>query len=76
MIKSMTGYGRAEEIIDGMSICVEFKSVNHRYFEFYAKVPRIYGFLEEKLKSFTNSLVSRGRGEWFVSVEKVEESES
>jgi uncharacterized protein (TIGR00255 family) len=76
MIKSMTGYGRAEEIIDGMSICVEFKSVNHRYFEFYAKVPRIYGFLEEKLKSFTNSLVSRGKVECFVSVDNLEESET
>ncbi len=76
MIKSMIGYGRAEEIIDGMSICVEFKSVNHRYFEFYAKVPRIYGFLEEKLKSFTNSLVSRGKVECFVSVDNLEESET
>lgn len=76
MIKSMTGYGRAEEIIDGMSICVEFKSVNHRYFEFYAKVPRIYGFLEEKLKAFTNSLVSRGKVECYVSVDNLEETET
>ncbi len=76
MIRSMTGYGRAEEIIDGFSICVEFKSVNHRYFEFYAKVPRIYGFLEEKLKSFTNSLVSRGKVECYVSVDSLEEAES
>ena len=58
MIKSMTGYGRAEETVDSMNIVVEIKSVNHRYFEFFAKVPRVYGFLEEKLKAFTNSLVT------------------
>lgn len=76
MIKSMTGYGRAEEIIDGMNISVEIKSVNHRYFEFSARVPRIYGFLEEKMKTFTNTLVSRGKIECYVSVENLEESET
>lgn len=76
MIKSMTGYGRAEEIIDGLSISVEIKSVNHRYFEFSARVPRIYGFLEEKMKSFTNTLVSRGKIECYVNVENLEETET
>ena len=76
MIRSMTGYGRAEEIIDGLNIAVEIKSVNHRYFEFSAKVPRVYGFLEEKLKTFTNSLVSRGKVECYVSVDNLEETET
>ncbi len=34
MVKSMTGYGRSQEMIDGMNITVEIKSVNHRYFDF------------------------------------------
>ena len=34
MIKSMTGYGRAQEIVDGREITVEIRSVNHRFFEF------------------------------------------
>lgn len=76
MIKSMTGYGRAEELVDGMYISVEFKSVNHRYFDFSARVPRIYGFLEEKLKTFTNSCVSRGKIDCFVSVENLEETDT
>ena len=76
MIKSMTGYGRAEETVDSMNIVVEIKSVNHRYFEFSAKVPRVYGFLEEKLKTFTNSLVSRGKIECYVSIECLEDSET
>ena len=76
MIKSMTGFGRADEIIDGMSITVEIKSVNHKYFEFYAKVPRMYGFLEEKLKSYCNSVISRGKVECFVSIDLLEDSDA
>ncbi len=76
MIKSMTGFGRVQETVDGMNVTVELRSVNHRYFEFTAKVPRTYGFLEEKLKTFTNSLVSRGKGECYVAVEQLEESET
>jgi uncharacterized protein (TIGR00255 family) len=72
----MTGFGRADEIIDGMSITVEIKSVNHKYFEFYAKVPRMYGFLEEKLKSYCNSVISRGKVECFVSIDLLEDSDA
>ena len=75
MIKSMTGFGRAQETVDGMTVTVELKSVNHRYFEFTAKVPRTYGFLEENLKSFLNARVSRGKMECYVSIENLEESD-
>ncbi len=76
MIKSMTGFGRVQETVDGMNVTVELRSVNHRYFEFTAKVPRTYGFLEEKLKTFTNTLVARGKVECYVAVEQLEESET
>ena len=76
MIKSMTGYGRAEEIIDNMNIGVEFKSVNHRYFEFNAKAPRMYGFLEEKLKAFTNAAVSRGKVDCYVSIDHLDDPQT
>lgn len=69
MIKSMTGFGRAVHEIDGYIITVEIKSVNHRYFEFSSRIPRTYGFLEDKLKSFVNSKVSRGKVDCFVSIE-------
>ncbi len=75
MVKSMTGYGRAQRTVDSYNVTVEIKSVNHRYFEFNSRVPRNYGFLEEKLKSFVNSLVSRGKIECYVSVENLEESD-
>ena len=50
MIRSMTGYGRAQQVLGGRDITVEFRSVNHRYFEFSARVPRGCGYLEDKLK--------------------------
>lgn len=75
MIRSMTGFGRAQMMIDSMNITVELRSVNHRYFEFNSRVLRSYGFLEEKLKSFVGSLVARGKVECYVSVENLEDSE-
>ena len=76
MIKSMTGYGRAIELVDGMNITVEIKSVNHRYFEFSSKLPRSYGFLDEKLKSFFMGKLTRGKMECYVQIETVEEPDT
>ncbi len=75
MIRSMTGYGRSQAVVDTMNITVELKSVNHRYFEFSSRVPRNYGFLDEKLKSYIGSRVSRGKVECYVSVENLEDDE-
>ena len=61
MIYSMTGYGRGQQTMPERDILVEIKSVNHRFFEFSARLPRAYGFLEEKLKSYVQSRVSRGK---------------
>lgn len=72
MIRSMTGYGRSQENIDGMNITVEIKSVNHRYFEFSSRVTRSYGFLEEKIKSYVQNLVARGKIECYVQIESLE----
>ncbi|MBE6844981.1 MAG: YicC family protein [Ruminococcus sp.] len=68
MIRSMTGYGREQLIIEQHDITVEIKSVNHRYYEFNARVPRAYGFLEEKLKTFMKGSISRGKVEVSVLV--------
>ncbi len=73
MVRSMTGYGRHQETIDSMNITVEIKSVNHRYFDFSSRTPRIYGFLDEKLKSFVQSKVARGKIECYVQVDNLED---
>lgn len=72
MLNSMTGYGRFEKLITGRNIIVEIKSVNHRYLEFYSRIPRAYGYLEEKLKSFMQSSIFRGKVEVSVSIQMVE----
>ena len=69
MVKSMTGFGRAVKEIDGYVITVELKSVNHRYFEFSSRIPRQYGFLDDKIKSYVNSCVSRGKVDCFIGIE-------
>ncbi len=72
MIRSMTGFGRAQETIDGRDILVEIKSVNHRFFEFSCRVPRAYGYLEEKLKSYLQTKISRGKVDVNVTVVTME----
>ena len=74
MIKSMTAYGRAKKEIGGRDILVEIKSVNNRYFDCAVKLPRLFGFLEEKIKSYlTSAGISRGKIEVFVSIDILEE---
>lgn len=76
MIRSMTGYGREQQIIDQRDITVEIKSVNHRYYEFSARVPRAYGYLEEKLKSFVKGKISRGKIEVGVTINNLNGKEA
>ena len=61
MVRSMTGFGRAKYSENGLNITVEFKSVNHRYFEFTSRLPKGYMFLDEKLLS-AEYLPRKGRG--------------
>ena len=68
MIKSMTGFGRNLEHVNGRDVLVEIRSVNHRYYEFNAKVSRVYGYLEQKLKVFLNGKISRGKVEITISI--------
>ncbi len=74
MIHSMTGFGRFEGQVNGRSITLEIKSVNHRYFEFSCRLTRGYSFLEEKLKSYISSKVSRGKVDMFVSITEPEDT--
>lgn len=65
----MTGFGRCLESVDGKTIIVEIKSVNHRYYEFSSRLPRSCGYLDEKLKSFIQGKVSRGKIDVDVSIQ-------
>lgn len=76
MIKSMTGFGRAEKIIDGRDIIVEIKSVNHRFFDFSTRITHGYGFLEDKLRNSLQSRVARGKIDVFVSLDTVDDTQA
>lgn len=69
MVKSMTGFGRSVESINGLNITVEVKSVNHRYFEFSARMSRAYQFAEDSLKALCQKYITRGKIELSVFVE-------
>ena len=68
MPKSMTGYGRAQMLENGRDVLVEIRAVNHRYYEFSARLPRTCMYLEEKLKAFLNGKIARGKVEVSVTI--------
>ena len=72
VIKSMTGYGRSQMIINGRDILVEIRSVNHRYYEYNSRVPRTYNYIDEKLKALLKSGISRGKVDVSVSINNIE----
>ena len=76
MIRSMTGFGRAQGVLGGKDITVEIRSVNHRYFEFSARLPRAYSWLEEKLKGVAQGAASRGKVEVSLLIQTVEGSDA
>lgn len=75
MLKSMTGYGRNEAIEGGKKILCEIKSVNHRYSDYNIKVPKYYGFLEDKVREFAAGYIQRGKVDIYVAVESFEDSD-
>ena len=69
MVKSMTGYGRAEETIRGCTITVELRSVNNRYLDCNIRLPRLYLFAEDGIKSRVQNTISRGKVDVFVTLD-------
>ena len=72
MIKSMTGYGKAESIIDGRKYAVEIRSLNHRYLEVITRLPGIISPLETAIKRKVSGCFSRGRIEIVVRFDAVD----
>lgn len=76
MLCSMTGYGRAQKILGGRDILVEIRSVNHRYFEYSSRISRVYGYIDDKLKSLLKTRISRGKVEISVNINNIEGKEA
>ena len=72
MIRSMTGFGREQAVINGREIIVEIRSVNHKFFEFSAKLPRSFQYLEAQLKSLLKEKITRGKVELSLLVYNID----
>ena len=64
----MTGYGRGEANLNGRPITVELRSVNNRYLDCTVKLPRIYVFAEDAVKSRVQSRISRGKVDVYITI--------
>ena len=69
MVRSMTGYGRARQTLNGRDITVEVRSVNNRYLDCTVKMPRTYVFAEDAIKSRVQKSISRGKTDVFITIE-------
>ncbi len=73
MIKSMTAFGRARGTVGGKDITVELKSVNNRFFDCSAKLPRSFSFLEEKIKPYLQAAgITRGKVDVFIGINVID----
>ena len=68
MVKSMTGYGRAVETVNGREFTVEIRSVNNRYLDCTVKLPRTLSFAEDAVKQAVKATISRGKVDVFITV--------
>ncbi len=68
LIKSMTGYGRAVQTVNGREFTVELRSVNNRYLDCSVRLPRLLSFGEDAVKQAVKRSISRGKVDVFISV--------
>ncbi len=76
MIKSMTGFGRAEAAEDGLRCVVEIASVNRKQADVDIRLPREWSVLEQDVRRLAAPAVSRGRVHISVSITQPEASHS
>lgn len=68
MIKSMTGYGRAVERINGREFTVELRAVNNRYLDCTVKLPRAISFAEDAVKQRVKAVAARGKVDVYITM--------
>ena len=75
MLKSMTGFGRCEQVTDQYKISVEIKAVNHRYLDLGIRMPKKFSRFENAVRTFLKEYVKRGKVDLLISFEDYTESE-
>jgi uncharacterized protein (TIGR00255 family) len=66
----MTGYGRGYSEINNRAFTVELKSVNNRYLDINIRYPKHLMSLEDKIRKFISSYISRGKIDVYISQDK------
>ena len=74
MVRSMTGFGRAEVVENNRRYTVELKSVNHRYLDLSVKTPRVLACLEGNVRAEIKKYLNRGKVDVYISYENLSES--
>lgn len=74
MLKSMTGFGRCEELSDERKIIVELKAVNHRYLDLSIKIPKKLSFFDAGIRNLLRQDISRGKVDVFITYEDYTEN--
>jgi uncharacterized protein (TIGR00255 family) len=67
MVNSMTGFGRGEYTQDNITFSIEVRTVNHRYTDISVRMPRLVSSLEEKVREYVNTKVSRGKIDIYIN---------
>ena len=69
MIKSMTGFGRGEQVNDDRKIVVEIKAVNHRFCDMNVKLPKKLNYFETDIRTCLKEYIQRGKVDVFITYE-------
>ena len=69
MIKSMTGFGKGEAMVDDKKIRVELRSLNSKQLDLSIKLPGKYRAAEAEMRSIITRELQRGKVDCFVSFE-------
>lgn len=69
MLRSMTGFGRAEKTSESHKISVEVKAVNHRYLDLNIKMPKKFNMFEAQIRSIVKDYIERGKVDMYISFE-------
>lgn len=75
IVRSMTGYGKAQYSDDNKIFTVEIKTVNNRYSDIIVKIPKHLRLFEDSIRKIVKKQINRGRVEVYISVEYIAESE-
>ncbi|MCF8368777.1 MAG: YicC family protein [Bacteroidales bacterium] len=70
MIKSMTGFGKAECILQNQKLIIEIKSLNSKFFDVNARIPNGYRDKELEIRNLLSARLLRGKVDFTLTIEE------